>query len=193
MGGERPLWDFPTETLAGREVAAYLVSEAGGWHFVPPTAFRKSGPEGPGSLQFFIDHDPEYHYFSFSVEDKKRLRPVALFDAVINNTDRKGGHVMADDKNTIWLIDHGICFHVEPKLRTVIWDFSGQVFTDKECQKLTGLRSNLDPNKPLNQQLSIYLSEEEIMAMVLRIDNLLNSKAFPIPTQDRQSYPWPPV
>ncbi len=193
VGGERPLWDFPSETLAGREVAAYLVSEAGGWHFVPPTVFRKTGPEGPGSLQFFIDHDPEYHYYSFSIEDKQKLRPVALFDAVINNTDRKGGHVMVDENNAIWLIDHGVCFHVEPKLRTVIWDFSGQAFTEEESQKLEFLQQNLRPDESLYQNLSIYLSEEEILAMVQRIEDLLVSREYPKPTQDRHSYPWPPV
>lgn len=193
VGGERPLWDFPSETLARREVAAYLVSEAGSWHFVPPTVFRQEGPNGPGSLQFFIDHDPEYHYFTFSSEDKQRLSQIALFDAVINNTDRKGGHVIMDDKNYIWSIDHGVCFHAQPKLRSVIWDFAGNELSNEDCQKLTDLRNKLKPEESLHKNLGEYLSEEELVAMVSRIDELLTLKIFPNPSQDRHSYPWPPV
>ena len=134
--GERPLWDFPTATLAGREVAAYLVSEALGWQFVSPTVYRNDGPQGPGSLQLFIDHDPEYHYFNFSKEDHQRLRPVALFDLVINNADRKGSHVLVDPENHLWLIDHGICFHTENKIRTVIWDFASEPIPSELCADL---------------------------------------------------------
>ncbi len=93
---------------------------------VPETIYRRRAPVGPGSLQRFIEHNPEYHYFNFNEEDHQRLRPVALFDLVINNADRKGGHILFDESGHIWLIDHGICFHVEDKLRTVVWDFAGE-------------------------------------------------------------------
>ncbi len=135
--GERPLWDFPPASLAGREVAAYLVSEALGWRLVPPTIYRKKGPLGPGSLQAFVEHDPEYHYFTFNESDRQRLRPVALFDLLINNADRKGSHVLLDEQDHMWLIDHGVCFHVEDKIRTVIWDFAGEPFPDALCSDLT--------------------------------------------------------
>jgi hypothetical protein len=125
--GEQPLWDFPENSLAWREVAAYLVSEALGWNFVPYTILRDEGPFGPGSLQQFIDYDPNYHYFTFKDEDKARLRPVVLFDLLLNNADRKGSHVIIQKRTRkMFLIDHGLCFHEEDKLRTVIWDFAGQ-------------------------------------------------------------------
>ena len=124
--GERPLWDFPAASLARREAAAYVVSEALGWELVPPTVYRKKAPIGPGSLQLFIEHDPELHYFNLGEADKQRLRPVVLFDLLINNADRKGSHLLYDNHHHLWLIDHGICFHAEDKLRTVIWDFAGE-------------------------------------------------------------------
>ena len=123
--GERPLWDFPQGTLANREVAAYEVSRALEWTFVPPTVLRNDGPAGPGSLQHYVDLDPDRHYFNMTAKERQQLRPVAMFDALINNADRKGGHVLLGPDDHIWLIDHGLCFHQEPKLRTVIWDFAG--------------------------------------------------------------------
>lgn len=191
--GERPLWDFPRETLAAREVAAYLVSEAGGWDFVPPTVYREDGPSGPGSLQFFIDHDPNHHYFNFSPQEKERLRPVALFDAVINNTDRKGGHVIMDAEENIWLIDHGVCFHAEPKLRTVIWDFALQPIQPEYLEQIRKLKDQLVPEKAAYDQLSMYLNPREIHAMKIRIDELLQTGIYPQPAEGRYSYPWPPV
>ncbi len=191
--GERPLWDFPNETLAGREVAAYLVSEYGGWCFVPPTVYRHDGPSGPGSLQLYVEHDPEHHYFRFSPEERKLLKSVAVFDAVINNTDRKGGHVMLDNDGKLWLIDHGVCFHVQPKLRTVIWDFAGQPLPEGETERLAALHTMLKPDQPLNLELCQYLSAHELRAMQLRIQELLESGVFPSPVEERYSYPWPPV
>src|SRR5512136_2153831 len=111
--GERPLWDFPSASLAHREVAAYIISEALGIGMVPETVYRRRAPVGPGSLQRYVEHDPDCHYFNLSEEDRQRLRPVVLFDVLINNADRKGGHVLIGLDNKIWLIDHGICFHVE--------------------------------------------------------------------------------
>ena len=115
-----------------RKAAAYLVSEALGWRLVPPTVYRQQAPIGPGSLQLFVEHDPEYHYFNFKEADRQRLRPVALFDLLINNADRKGSHVLLDPNDHLWLIDHGLCFHREDKLRTVIWDFTARQFP-KPC------------------------------------------------------------
>jgi uncharacterized repeat protein (TIGR03843 family) len=191
--GERPLWDFPSESLAGREVAAYLISEAGGWQMVPPTVLREDGPAGTGSLQLFIDHDPEHHYFNFSAEEKERLEPVVLFDVIINNTDRKGGHIIFDEDDHIWLIDHGVCFHVHPKLRTVVWDFAGQPIAEKHLQQINSLKEKLAPGQETHEQLSCCLASEEIRAMISRIDGLLKTGVFPRPSEKRYSYPWPPV
>jgi hypothetical protein len=191
--GERPLWDFPRESLAKREVAAYIISEAGGWGMVPPTIMREDGPAGPGSFQFFIDHDPERHYFNFTVEEKERLRPVALFDVIINNTDRKGGHVIFDDNDNMWLIDHGVCFHIEPKLRTVIWDFAGQKISSESMQQVLTLKEQLLPGQGAYEQLCRYLAPQEIQVVVDRIDALPRTGVFPRPSRDRYSYPYPPV
>lgn len=191
--GERPLWDFPSETLAGREVAAFLVSEAGGWQMVPPTIFRADAPAGPGSLQFYIEHDPEYQFFAFTPEDKARTRPVVLFDAVVNNTDRKGGHILVGEDRKFWLIDHGVCFHVQPKLRTVIWDFAGMPLTEAEHTQLETLRDRLLSDPQLHEDLNEYLSHREILAMVTRINDLLENGCFPYPDASRPSMPWPPV
>jgi len=191
--GERPLWDFPSESLAGREVAAFLVSQALGWDLVPPTVFRPDGPAGPGSLQLFIDHDPQQHYFSFTAGQRARLRPVALFDALINNTDRKGGHIILDFDEKFWLIDHGICFHAEPKLRTVIWDFAGQAISPGARRDIADLRQALQPDGALAQSLAAYLTPAEVAALRQRTARLLTAGVFPSPTNGRYSYPWPPV
>jgi uncharacterized repeat protein (TIGR03843 family) len=193
VGGERPLWDFPSETLGSREVAAYLVSEAGGWHFVPPTVYREDGPAGPGPVQLYIEHDPEHHYFKFSAQERQQLKPIALFDAVINNTDRKGGHILVDEEGQFWLIDHGICFHAQPKLRTVIWDFAGQPIPDESCANISALRDLLEPGESLYDSLMPFLSRREIEAMKNRIDSLISTGIFPYPVDNRYSYPWPPV
>lgn len=200
--GVRPLWDFPTGSLARREVAAYLVSEALSWHLVPPTVFRKNAPLGPGSLQLFIEHDPEYHYFNFTASDRQRLRPVALFDLLTNNADRKGSHVLIDPEQHLWLIDHGICFHVEEKLRTVIWDFAGEPIPENLCADLS--RFYLELSSPggtqgdlyqstLAASLKSYLSSAEITALAERADWLVTTGHFPNPDQGRRQYPWPPV
>ncbi len=191
--GERPLWDFPAATLARREVAAYLVSEALGWRLVPPTVYRRQGPIGPGSLQLFIDHDPDYHYFNFREEDRQRLRIVALFDSLVNNADRKGSHILIDPDNRMWLIDHGICFHVEDKLRTVIWDFAGERLPDAFCAELRAFRQKLEPGSDLVNALKPYLSPEEIQALAARASRLLASGQFPNPNPNRRFQPWPPL
>ena len=183
--GEQPLWDFPDNTLSLREVAAYLVSEALGFHFVPYTTLRAEGPYGAGSMQQYIEYDPEYHYFSFTPEDKERLRPAALFDLLVNNADRKGSHVLIEQgTNKLWLIDHGICFHEENKLRTVIWDFAGQAIPAEllaPLKKVEGLGGLLGP----------YLSAEEIAALERRAKRLLKDGIFPHEPGDRRAMPWP--
>ncbi len=191
--GEQPLWDFPAGTLSGREVAAYLVSEALGWRLVPPTVYRRKAPLGAGSVQLYIEHDPEYHYFSFTPEDKQRLRPVVLFDLVVNNADRKGGHILLDRDQRLWLIDHGICFHVEDKLRTVIWDFAGEPIPTDLLADLTRLLNELEQNGPVVEQLHPYLSPAEIRTMQRRTRRLIEQGCFPHPTPSRRPYPWPPV
>ena len=191
--GERPLWDFPAASLAHREVAAYLISKALGWDIVPETVYRRRGPIGAGSLQRYIEHDPDQHYFNFGAEDRQRLRPVVIFDLLVNNADRKGGHVILDANKHIWLIDHGICFHVEDKLRTVIWDFAGQPIPPELIDDLKELRPQLSLEAPIAQALMAHLSRGEIKALAGRIDALLEVCAFPDPDHDRRPYPWPPL
>lgn len=195
--GERPLWDFPAASLARREVAAYLVSQALSWEFVPPTVYRREGPLGPGSVQLFVEHDPEYHYFNFSEADHQRMRPVVLFDLLINNADRKGSHVLIGADGHIWLIDHGISFHVEDKLRTVIWDFAGETIPEELGSDIHQLRQKLSPNEDepseLTSLLGHYLSQREIAALAHRADRFLATARFPHPHPERRTLPWPPV
>jgi len=185
--GEQPLWDFPSHTLAQREVAAYIVSECLGFHFVPFTTLRKDGPHGTGSLQQYIEYDPEYHYFSFSEEDKELLKPVVLFDLLCNNADRKGGHVFFEEgTHKLFAIDHGICFHEDNKLRTVLWDFGGQKIPDNLLSRLS-----LEPG--LLADLEGYLSPREISALLARAESIIKRGVFPRRPRDRYSVPWPPL
>lgn len=191
--GERPLWDFPSSSLAGREVAAYLVSEALGWRFVPPTVYRKDAPMGPGSIQQYIQHDSQYHYFNLTSTDRQRLKPAVLFDLLINNADRKGSHVLFDPSGKMWLIDHGICFHRENKLRTVIWDFAGETIPEDLCFAIVQFRQKLTPGSELEIILRKYLTPEEITAITKRTDSLLRNGHFPEPRPNHRPYPWPPL
>ena len=192
--GEQPLWDFPTGTLSKREVAAFQTSEALGWNIVPPTVYRRGkAPLGPGSLQQYIEHDPEYHYFRFDDEDKQKLRPVVLFDLLINNADRKGGHILCDRNNNLWLIDHGICFHEEPKLRTVIWDFAGEEIPNDLKSDLSCFATQVDSKGDFYHQLSELLHPSEIAALAKRSRQLVDSGHFPYPAGSRRPYPWPPI
>ncbi len=191
--GEQPLWDFPTGTLAKREVAAYLVSEAAGWHSVPPTVYRRQAPLGPGSIQLYIEHDAGYHYFNFEEDDRQRLRPVMLFDTLINNADRKGSHIFLDTTGKIWLIDHGLCFHVDEKLRTVIWDFAGEPIAADLLEDIHRLLDCFDETSPFAKELQHYLSRAEIDAMAARGRHILATGCFVQPPRDRRTYPWPPL
>ena len=189
--GERPLWDFPAESLARREAAAYLVSEALGWELVPPTVYREDAPIGPGSLQLFIEHDPEAHYFNLNETKRQVLRPVVLFDLLINNADRKGSHLLFDKAQHLWLIDHGICFHTEDKLRTVIWDFVGEPIPPHLLEDLREFISMLKPGTDLSKALHTLLSPDEIHALSDRAARLVDQERFPEPESDQRSFPWP--
>lgn len=188
--GERPLWDFPPGSLAGREVAAYEVSEALEWHIVPDTVMR-DGPIGPGMVQRFVEHDPEDHFFALRDEACDRFRQFAIFDAVINNADRKGGHCLRSPDGHVFGIDHGVSFHEEPKLRTVIWDFAGEVLSADLVLGLTRLAGVL--TGALGTKLSGLIATVEIDAVRDRIDGLLESGKFPVPAQDRVPVPYPLV
>jgi uncharacterized repeat protein (TIGR03843 family) len=185
--GEQPLWDFPDNTLAQREVAAYLLSEQLGFHFVPITILREDGPYGRGSLQQYLQYDVEYHYFNFTSEDKELLKPVMLFDLLINNADRKGSHVFFEnDTHKLYAIDHGVCFHEEDKLRTVIWDFAGQAIPEE-------LLAPLSQADNWSAALESYLSPSEITALQRRAKKLLASKVFRRAPRDRRAFPYPPI
>ena len=187
LRGEQPLWDFPENSLAGREVAAYLVSEHLGLHIVPFTTLRADGPFGAGSLQQFIEYDPEYHYFSFSEEDRRLLKPVVLFDLLCNNADRKGSHVFFEqDTHHLYAIDHGICFHEENKLRTVLWDFSGQAIPPDLLAPLSGIKKLLPSLEP-------YLTPRELSALCSRAESIVKKGIFPRQPRDRRAMPWPPL
>jgi hypothetical protein len=192
--GEQPLWDFPENSLAGREVAAYLVSEALGWGIVPFTLLREEGPLGPGSLQQYIEYNPNYHYFNFKPEDKARLRPIVLFDYLTNNADRKGSHVFFEnDTNHLYAIDHGLCFNEQDKLRTVIWDFAGEPFPPELLSALQGLRPCIRPPAALHAELLRYLSPDELAALDRRAESLIAVGRFPYPPNDRRAHPYPPL
>jgi uncharacterized repeat protein (TIGR03843 family) len=185
LTGERPLWDFEPG-LYKREVAAYRLSEALGYDIIPPTVVRE-GPLGEGSLQLFINHDPSLHYFVFldsRPELHDQLRKMAVFDIVANNTDRKGGHVLVDEHDHLWGIDHGVCFSDEFKLRTVIWDFAGDDISEELLAPLEVLMNDVPTN------LASLLTDDEIDAMLERTEWLLTNRVFPAP-ESRYQYPWP--
>lgn len=188
--GERPLWDFPSGTLAAREVAAYLVSEAGAWGLVPPTVLREGAPLGSGSLQLFIEHDPDRHFFVLVEERLEDFASFASFDVVINNADRKGGHVLEDKAGRLWGVDHGVSFHIEPKLRTVIWEFAEKPLGERTLRSLERLEERLDSG--LGDELTALLSPEEADATLARTRALMAHGKFPRPESDRP-LPWPLV
>lgn len=190
--GERPLWDFAPGSLAAREVAAYLVSEAAGWGIVPPTVLRRDAPLGEGSLQLFVPHDPERHCFVIMEERMEELACFAAFDAVANNADRKAGHVIEGASGKLWGVDHGLTFHVEPKLRTVIWAFADQPLPPSLITELERLEGRLSGDRGLGDELAVLLSPLEAEATRARVRALLGSGRFPPPHDDRP-LPWPLV
>jgi uncharacterized repeat protein (TIGR03843 family) len=188
--GERPLNDFPDGTLARREVAAWHVSEASGWGIVPPTVLR-DGPFGEGMVQLFVDADPEVDVVAMILEDDPRLRRMAVLDAVMNNTDRKGGHILAvDGGRQIHGVDHGVCFSAVPKLRTVLWGWRGRPLAPDELEGVERIRSAL--GGPLGSALRGLVSRTEVRATVRRTDALLSAGTFPFPSPTWPAVPWPP-
>ncbi|MEV7230641.1 SCO1664 family protein [Polymorphospora sp. NPDC051019] len=215
--GERPLWDFPDGTLAGREVAAYLVSRATGWGLVPPTVLR-DGPLGPGACQLWIDEpadgsppvgfvptfelpadwfrvaaarDDEGNAYALAHADDPRLARLAVLDAVINNADRKGGHILAGPDGRIYGVDHGISFHVEDKLRTVLWGWSGRRLPAEAAEMLDGLATALAGQ--LADDLAEHLTISEVARSAERVRRLRDTGRFPPPPQDWPAVPWPPM
>lgn len=187
--GERPLDDFPDGTLWKRERAAYLVSEATGWDIVPPTVTRDAGPFGRGMAQLWIDVDEDADVWTIVNEADERLRRIALFDAAVNNADRKGGHLLPAG-GQIYGVDHGICFSAEPKLRTILWDWRGAPITPAELDVLRTLRARLDGT--LCDALRTLISPAELRALNARVDRLIRAKVFPQPDPYRMAVPWPP-
>lgn len=188
--GEAPLWDFPEGTLCRREVAAHVVATSLGWPFVPPTVLRE-GPHGEGSVQLFMEFDPAKHYLTMREERPDDFRRVALFDVVANNADRKSGHCLVATDGRLFVIDHGVCFHDEPKLRTVVWDFVGESIPAELAADLERLGADLDRGD-LREQLAELLSPIEIRATARRVADLLEDGRFPEPGPGRP-YPWPIV
>ena len=188
--GERPLWDFPRGTLAAREVAAFLVSEAAGWGIVPPTVLRADAPLGVGSLQLYIEHDPNEHYFTLTETRLAELATFAAFDVVVNNADRKGGHVLRDPQGRLWAVDHGVCFHAQTKLRTVIWDLAEQELDDGVRAALERLIEALRDERGLGGELTRLLSRQESSATLRRAERLLAKGALPVPESEHY-LPWP--
>lgn len=187
--GERPLYDFPDGTLARREVAAYAVSEASGWHVVPPTVMR-DGPFGRGMVQLWMETDASVDLAALIGSDLPELRRIALLDEVMNNADRKGGHLLPLRDGRVLAIDNGLCFAVEPKLRTVLWRWRGQPLRPDEIAALEKVRAAAAGE--LGDELETLLSPSEIKATVRRIDRLLSRRRFPMPDRDRPVVPWPP-
>ncbi|MBO9394950.1 SCO1664 family protein [Caldilinea sp.] len=192
--GEVPLWDFPNGTLCLREFAAYLVSEALGWHLVPPTVLR-NGPHGFGSVQLFIESDADQHFFNFRDDAAccQQLQRMALFDLITNNADRKSGHCLRDKHGRVWAIDHGITFNADYKLRTVIWDFAGQPIPSEMLEDLRQLRAQVHAGQPLGDALRKLLTEEEVQAFIRRLEGLIRLRHFPNPNRHDRHIPWPPV
>ncbi|MCS7260583.1 MAG: SCO1664 family protein [Anaerolineae bacterium] len=191
--GERPLWDFPHGSLAQREVAAFLVSMALGWHLVPPTVLRE-GVYGPGAVQLFIEHDFEEHYFTLRERPPEVFTRIVAFDVITNNADRKAGHILRDRTGRIWVVDHGLTFHVQPKLRTVLWDFADQPLPHDMQEDLQQLLKVLrDPESALVTQLAQLINLSELAAFRERVAQLLRVGRFPLPSTNRRCVPFPLV
>ncbi|SOD73871.1 uncharacterized repeat protein (TIGR03843 family) [Jatrophihabitans sp. GAS493] len=191
VSGERPLWDFPDGTLAEREVAAYELSAASEWLVVPPTLYR-DGPAGPGMVQLWIDIDDEVDLIGLlRTRRSEQLREIAVFDAVINNADRKGGHLLPTASGHIYGIDHGVSFNREPKLRTILWQWAGDQLTDVAVDQLQRLREKMAGD--LGERLSELLTTREVRQTTRRINALIESGRHPEPSPDWPAIPWPPM
>jgi uncharacterized repeat protein (TIGR03843 family) len=188
--GEQPLCDFPDGTLCNRAVAASVLAEALGWPNVPPTVLR-DGPHGEGSVQLFVDAEPNEHYFTLRERFPDEFRRVATFDVVVGNGDRKAGHCLLTADGTVWVVDHGLCFAARPWLRTVIWDFAGEHLPEAVGSDLGRVAGELRSG-PLRDRLEGLLAVEEVEATVQRAEALIRGRTFPHPGPGR-SHPWPPV
>ena len=192
--GERPLFDFPIGTLSRREVAAFALSEALGWAIVPPTVLR-DGPAGEGMLQAWMDVDPSADVIDMVNTDDPRLRRIALFDAIVNNTDRKAGHLLPIRGGHVFAVDHGVTFSPVPKLRTVLWAWEGEPFDAEEAAGLARVAEALGSSRapgPLAASLAELLSRREITATRSRVAELLATGVFPSPNPEWPAIPWPP-
>jgi uncharacterized repeat protein (TIGR03843 family) len=191
VAGERPLWDFPDGSLAQREVAAYALSQATGWAIVPPTVYR-DGPLGPGMVQLWIAEDETVDVVSLiRRRDTLALRRIAVFDAVINNADRKGGHLLPTGDGHVYGVDHGVSFHVEDKLRTVLWQWAGNRLPREIVADLEALRAQFEVD--LGERLHELLSTREVRRAIRRVDRLLATGRHPEPSGDWPPVPWPPM
>ena len=191
VAGERPLWDFPDGTLAEREVAAYEISAATGWLIVPPTVFR-AGPLGPGMVQLWIEADENVDIRRLiRGTSSDQLRRIAVFDAVINNADRKGGHLLPTRAGHIYGVDHGVSFHAEPKLRTLLWQWSGRPLRSNASDTLRELQAGLSGD--LGERLADLLTPREVRSTARRIEQLLASGRHPEPSGEWPAVPWPPI
>jgi hypothetical protein len=188
IAGERPLWDFPEGSLAHREYAAYLVSQRLGFNIVPLTILR-DGPYGSGMVQEWITLDESIDLAVFFSSDNPRLRSMALFDAIVNNTDRKIGHLLPISHDEVYGCDHGVTFHVEDKLRTVLWQWADDELTDQELQSLQKAQQLLAGE--LGEQLQPFLTQDEIDAISMRVNRLLSEGRFPLPNPNWPAIPWP--
>ena len=188
IAGERPLWDFPDGNLAQREVAAYLISEIGGFGVVPPTVLRE-GPFGSGMVQQWIDIDESIDLAEFYRSDNNQLRMIALFDAVVNNTDRKIGHLLPVNESKVFGCDHGVTFHEDDKLRTVLWQWAGKPLQQSEIEKLERLEKLVVEHR---EEIENLISQREFLALQARIHRLLSANSFPLPSEEWPAVPWPP-
>jgi uncharacterized repeat protein (TIGR03843 family) len=187
IAGERPLWDFSDGTLAYREYAAYLMSARCNFAMVPLTILRE-GPFGEGAVQLWMEIDESIDMIEFFQRDNAQLRNMALFDAVINNTDRKIGHILPTSNGEVFGCDHGVTFHSEDKLRTVLWRWAGHPFSEEELLRLKSVIDYLNASS----ELSTLLTPEEIEAIGSRVARYLDSGTFPSPSKEWPSVPWPP-
>lgn len=188
IAGERPLWDFQDGNLAQREFAAYLISEYLEMHIVPLTILR-DGPFGLGMVQEWIDIDQDLDLAEFFSQDDPQLRKMALFDAVINNTDRKIGHLLPHPDGRLFGCDHGVTFHHEYKLRTVLWQWAGSDLTEDEISSLQALQEILETDE--SGTLQSLITQTELLSLKSRIDALIKDRSFPLPSTDWPAIPWP--
>ena len=212
--GERPLWDFPSGTLTGREIAAYEIDRALGFDLIPPTVWREEGPAGPGMCQLWVAEDDDARLVdvvspndvvdgwipvlrasdgagnpvALVHADDPRLQQMAILDTIINNGDRKGGHVITDTGGRVWGVDHGVSLSCEPKLRTVLWGWARSPISDQHVAAVSALRDRVERGFV---EIEEWISEAEIDALVLRIDELLTTEEFPTPSEDWPAIPWP--